>query len=161
MPTKVGRGPNHGHTRANGWRSRTYRIWTGMWERCIYPTNKRYADYGGRGITVCQRWQDFRNFLADMGEAPEGLTLDRKNNSKGYSPKNCRWATAHEQQQNMRSNVNLEYKGETFCAREWSRRLGIKYITLLARIYRGWPVEQALGAPLQRGIRPSNRILAT
>lgn len=71
--------------------------------RCERPTHKRYADYGGRGVAVCQRWrEDFWSFVADMGERPSGLTLDRKDNDKGYSPDNCRWASRSTQSKNRR-----------------------------------------------------------
>lgn len=80
-----------------------YDIYLDMIGRCYRPTHQRYADYGGRGITVCERWRDdFWAFVADMGERPEGLTLDRENNGKGYSPDNCRWATYSEQVNNRR-----------------------------------------------------------
>jgi hypothetical protein len=80
-----------------------YDIYRDMISRCYRPTHQRYADYGGRGITVCERWRDdFWAFVADMGERPEGLTLDRENNGNGYSPDNCRWATYSEQVNNRR-----------------------------------------------------------
>jgi hypothetical protein len=80
----------------------TYYVWAAMVQRCTNPANKEWDRYGGRGITVCSRWRDFRNFLADMGEQPEGLTLDRIDNDGGYGPGNCQWATTSEQQRNTR-----------------------------------------------------------
>lgn len=95
----------HGHTRA-GARTRTYRTWMSMRQRCALPSDIGYARYGGRGISVCLRWRDsFEDFLADMGERPEGLTLDRIDVDGNYEPGNCRWATPSEQQANTRRRV--------------------------------------------------------
>jgi hypothetical protein len=90
-------------------RSRTsvYNRWKEMHARCYNPKHPRYADYGGRGITVCERWHSFENFLADMGEPPPGLTLDRINNDLGYSPENCRWTTVSEQNSNTRRSKTI------------------------------------------------------
>lgn len=82
--------------------SPTFRSWWDMVRRCTQPTRPGFANYGGRGITVCDRWRVFANFLADMGERPEGLTLDRRDNDGNYEPGNCRWATHSEQQRNKR-----------------------------------------------------------
>lgn len=83
-------------------KSPTYKSWASMWVRCTNPRNKDWHNYGGRGITVCKRWRKFENFLADQGLKPEGLTLERVNNEKGYTPKNCKWATRAEQARNQR-----------------------------------------------------------
>lgn len=80
----------------------TYHTWSGMRARCTNPKNKEYARYGGRGITVCEQWDHFVNFLADMGEKPPGTSIDRIDNAGNYEPGNCRWATAHEQRMNQR-----------------------------------------------------------
>lgn len=90
--------------------TRTHRIWKAMRNRCNNPSTPRYKDYGGRGITVCQRWDSFENFLADMGEAPEGKSIDREDNDKGYEPGNCRWATPSEQNENTRASVRVNGK---------------------------------------------------
>src|SRR5438876_10103127 len=102
----------HGHDR-KGKRTRTYRVWNNMIIRCKYPYADNYERYGGRGITVCKRWQTFANFLADMGVCPPGKTLDRLDNSRGYSPANCRWATALEQGANQRNNKRIMFGGRT------------------------------------------------
>jgi len=89
-----------------------YKSWVGAKARCYNPRNKEYKNYGGRGIKFCERWEKFKNFLADMGQRPSGLTLDRINNDKGYSKKNCRWATRKEQANNRR-NDNMIWNKRT------------------------------------------------
>jgi len=101
----------HGHS-SNGKVSPTYNSWDRMLQRCQNPKYHQFKDYGGRGIKVCERWQDFANFLEDMGTRPEGKTLDRINNDGDYEPKNCRWATRKEQRQNRRKEK--DYKNQYF-----------------------------------------------
>lgn len=93
----------HGHSLGNyKTRSKTYRSWERMRERCNRPKHKSYAYYGGRGIKICERWNDFNNFLSDMGERPEGKTIDRINVNGNYEPSNCKWSTSREQRVNQR-----------------------------------------------------------
>ena len=92
----------HGHKSKHGKESPTYRSWQNMKTRCLNSNHPQFKDWGGRGIKVCERWMDFANFLEDMGEKPEGLTLDRINNDGNYEPGNCRWATRKQQVQNQR-----------------------------------------------------------
>ena len=87
----------HGHNRGGNRMSPTYRTWDSMIGRCTRPSNASYPRYGGKGITVCERWRVFENFLADMGDRPEGRTLDRIDPSGNYEPGNCRWLTPKEQ----------------------------------------------------------------
>jgi hypothetical protein len=96
-------GLKHGHRRP-GATHPLYRVWTTMWQRCSNPRATSYENYGGRGITVCNRWRDFAAFLADMGDRPEWADggIDRVDNDRGYEPGNCRWATAKEQRANRR-----------------------------------------------------------
>ena len=93
--------PIHGHT-VGGRATPTYRIWRSMLHRTSNPQDKKFPNYGGRGIGVCDRWRDFENFLADMGERPDGMSLDRIDNDDGYYPENCRWADATTQNRNRR-----------------------------------------------------------
>jgi hypothetical protein len=123
----------------------TYRSWASMLQRCTNPNNKRWARYGGRGITVCERWRKFDNFLADMGVRPEGLTIERINNDGNYEPGNCEWIPRGEQQANTRRNRLLTFNGETDYLFSWAKRLGIEPGTISTRLYSyGWTVERAL-----------------
>lgn len=129
----------HGCAKACG-RTREYSIWKNMRDRCRNPRNKSYKNYGGRGICVAERWDSFANFLEDMGKCPAGLSLDRKNNSDGYSPDNCRWASAKQQSRNRRS-VRV-YNGLPLP--EVCERLGVSSKRVAARIRGGWSIEEAL-----------------
>lgn len=120
--------------------------WRSMLYRCDNPHDKRYKDYGGRGIKVCPEWQEFSNFYRDMGSScREGLSLDRIDNDGNYQPGNCRWATPQEQSRNTRTCTKLTYKGMTKGIIEWANGLGIKADTLHGRIKDyGWDVKLAL-----------------
>lgn len=114
--------------------SRTFQSWASMRQRCTNPTNPRYADYGGRGISVCERWNSFENFLLDMGERPAGATIDRfPNNDGNYEPGNCRWASMTEQNRNRRTTINVEHDGETLPLKAWADRVGVSYKTIWHR----------------------------
>jgi hypothetical protein len=152
-PTVTGRARNHYiHGK---WKTPEFGIWLRMLDRCRNPNRRAYHRYGGRGITVCDRWHSFAAFLEDMGERPSSKhTLDRIDNEAGYSPENCRWATWKEQQQNRSNNHRLTFQGETLCLSEWAQRVGIKKTTLQERLYRGWSVERALEEP----VLPTRRV---
>lgn len=126
---------------------RSYKIWVRMRQRCNSPSDAAFKDYGARGIAVCERWKDYANFAADMGEPPPGTSLDRIDNDGPYSPENCRWATKVEQARNKRTAKLITYNGETRSLVEWAEHLGIPRQRLHNRIYRGWPIERALTTP--------------
>lgn len=107
----------HGHT-TGGKSSPTYHIWSAMVQRCINPKTRKYNDYGGRGIKVCDRWRVFQNFLDDMGVKPHGLSLDRIDNNGNYEPGNCRWATGAEQVRNRRAIEEIRHARLLFALRE-------------------------------------------
>ena len=120
-------------------------IWYSMKHRCSKPNSPRFHYYGGRGIQVCQRWQDsFEDFVEDMGPKPKGYSIDRIDNDKGYSPENCKWSSSAEQQRNKRNNQFITYKGETLCHKDWSIKLGGNIALVGSRIKRGWSVERAV-----------------
>lgn len=118
--------------------SPTYISWQRMHDRCYKKSNNRFRYYGERGIKVCKRWHVFENFLADMGERPEGLSLDRKNNNGNYHKRNCRWATRSEQMRN-RSN-NLKFRGKFVI--DIAKTAGVDRETIKYRIRMGWKVSE-------------------
>lgn len=133
----------HGHAR-RGLKSRAYRSWNYMLQRCYNAKNTKFPLYGGRGISVCERWHHFPNFLEDMGECPEGLSLDRKDSNGNYEPNNCRWATPIEQSNNIRTNRFLEFNGSRKTMAQWAREIGCSAATLTNRLKRGWSLEKTL-----------------
>lgn len=123
-----------------------YAVWSEMIRRCHNPSCNVFHHYGGRGISVCDRWRkSFECFLEDMGMPPKGMSLDRIDNEAGYSKENCRWATRKQQSRNTRRNRLLTLNGETMCLAEWAERIGVSAKLLGTRIYtHKWPIEKAL-----------------
>ena len=118
-----------------------YFLWANMKQRCLNKKHRQFKDYGGRGITVCESWLKFDNFLQDMGEKPKNKSLDRIDNNGNYCKENCRWASSKEQARNTRQNFLL--KGKTLS--EWSEILKIKRSTLAMRHYfYGWSDNEVL-----------------
>lgn len=129
-------------------RSGAYVSWREMHRRCYVPRTPHFERYGGRGVVVCERWHSFGNFLIDMGERPQGKTLDRINNAGNYEPGNCRWATPVEQANNRTDNVRVRFAGSDRTISEWSREPGAVYASLIAgRLRAGWGVERAIFEP--------------
>ena len=139
--------------------TRVYRSWASMLQRCYRVTDTAYARYGGRGITVCERWRhSFENFLADMGEPPSPKhTLDRCENSGNYEPGNCRWATKKEQARNTRRNVRYEVDGISLTLPEWSERNGVPLVTIRKRLQAGRPIRVAVSKTALYGRPPAPR----
>ena len=134
-------------------RGRLHKILRLMIIRCEDTTSNRYCRYGARGITVCEQWKNdpesFCEWALSHGYSP-GLTIDRIDNNKGYSPDNCRWSTPYEQSRNTSKNVYITYNGKTQTLKDWSKELGIKNTTLHSRIhYYGWSIEKAFTTPVR------------
>lgn len=139
--------PIHGHSN-----SPTYTSWYAMKRRCIYPKQDSYPYYGGRGITVCERWMTFENFLADMGVRPsKNHSVDRINANGNYEPSNCRWATAKEQAGHKKNNLVLTLDGKSMILTDWAEKYGIPIPTLKGRLRRGVPLRDALTMPRGNG----------
>ena len=158
LPKNLNPAYEHGHA-FRGVRPNIYRRWQHMIQRCHNPNDKDYPNYGAKGITVCQRWRDsFPLFLADMGTpAGKAWTLDRIDNEGGYSPQNCRWATAKQQCNNRRNTRYLTIRGVTRPLSEWCALVGIGSKTVLFRLkHRGMTDEEAIYAPLAWTKRNTN-----
>jgi len=134
--------------------TREYNIWKNIKARCRNVKHPAYPLYGGRGITLCARWELFKNFIEDVGPPPSPASeIDRKDNSLGYSPDNCRWATREEQCNNRRGNVVLEMGGTTKTLTQWARQYDIHAATLRSRLRNGETLESAVSRPARRLMR--------
>lgn len=128
-------------------KSRVYSIWKGMMARCYRTSVKYYCNYGGRGITVCKEWKKFENFYRDMGDPPDGMSIDRIDNNGSYRKGNCRWATRKEQSNNTRRTVLISFDGKKQTLIQWAVEKVIEPNTLYCRIRNGWSVERSLTEP--------------
>lgn len=131
-----------------------YRVWQTMRLRCTEPTHPAYPSYGGRGITICDRWLDSpQNFIEDMGQKPtKKHEIDRIDNDKGYFKENCRWATRSENDRNRRSTRWVEYRGERRKLVELREEAGLTESQVYNRLKMGWSIEKVLETPV-RGVR--------
>lgn len=127
--------------------TRVYRIWNSMRQRCGNPKNPAYKSYGGRGIYVCTEWRAFPAFYADMGDPPQNHTLDRIDNSLGYSKANCHWATRKQQGNNRRTNTFLTYRGKKQTFAQWAEESGLGKYCLRSRLNAGWSIDKAISTP--------------
>lgn len=139
---------SHGMRSHGMHKTRTYGIWHGMIDRCANRNNKSWRLYGGRGISVCERWLKFENFLADMGERPNGLSLDRRDPDGNYEPGNCRWATQEQQSNNKRTCHQITALGKTQTIAQWAREIGMNRAVLRGRLRAGWSAESAVTTPI-------------
>lgn len=130
--------------------SRIYNIWAGMKQRCSNPDSHAYARYGGRGIRVCDRWQDFAPFLADMGEAPRGKTLGRIDNDGPYSRENCRWETPKQQSRNRWNTAFVVWRGEKRAVADVADECGMPLVLVRNRLAVGWSIEKAVTIPSRK-----------
>ena len=128
----------------------TMNSWRAMKARCLNPNNNRYQHYGGRGITVCERWLTFKNFLLDMGERPVGLSLERIDNNKGYSKDNCKWATNSEQMLNRNYKRKIKIGDTELTAGGWERKLGLARDAIGQRIRDGMSPVDAVLTPFRK-----------
>ncbi len=138
--------------RHGGYRCPAYYSWSLMLTRCRNRNCPSYPNYGGRGITVCERWSSFSNFREDMGDRPNGKTLDRIDNDGNYEPGNVRWATRAEQSRNTRRNRIFSIGGQSQCLRDWALEVGLNYETLRSRLAAGLTLEFALARKVGRWI---------
>ena len=145
--------PSRGAARNHPLRS----LWEGMIARCYLKNSPSYYLYGARGISVCPRWRRFWNFIADMGPRPSpSHSLDRIDSDGNYEPGNCRWATAKEQQRNMRCNVRITAFGECLVQSEWAERFGIDARTIGQRLRAGWTPERAVSQCSRKRFRKNS-----
>lgn len=137
----------HGHT-SNGKTTSEFRAWCHMIDRTTNANNKSWDMYGGRGITMCERWRDFENFLADIGPKPSPQhSIDRIDNNGNYTPENCRWATASQQNNNTRGNVRFTFYGKDRTVAEWSKITLVPVGAIHKRLKLNWPPRFAIWAP--------------
>lgn len=128
-----------------------YGVWRSMRDRCKNPNNKSYKDYGGRGISVCEKWLTFEGFYEDMGNSyAKGLTIERVDSSKGYNNDNCTWIPKSQQTLNRRNNCYFTYNGETLPLQTLCKKNNVTYSMVKKRITLGWSIERALETPSNR-----------
>lgn len=143
----------HGHNRRGDQRTSEYNSWACMISRVTNPKNPRWQHYGGRGITVCERWRDFANFIADMGEKPEPKfdhSIERDDVNGNYEPGNCRWATNEEQQMNRANCRWMTFYGKTMILKQWAEISQVSAKLISYRLSRGWSEKRAVWTPPRR-----------
>lgn len=152
----IARSTTHGLSR-----TRAKSVWSTMWNRCTNPIYHEYHLYGGRGIKPCKRWKSLAAFVEDMGQPPPGLWLDRKNNEKGYSKSNCRWATPTEQNRNRRDSLYFLWKGKKRHLKDLCAEHKIDYHAVYYRLGIGWSIKKALETPSLKASREPTKLGGT
>lgn len=148
------------HATTNKSETPEYRVWAAMRSRCSNPNDQSWKDYGGRGITVCDRWQSFDVFIEDMGWRPSPKhEIDRIDNNAGYCPSNCRWVTRQQNCSNTRKNLYITHAGKTKTQSEWARTYGIDLATLRARLKRGMTFSEAVETPVDKQYANRQRLI--
>lgn len=141
----------HNRTKHGMYKTRTYRIWTSMLNRCRNKNCNNYDRYGGKGIKVCDRWKYFENFWEDMKDGyTDQMTIDRIDNNGNYEPSNCRWVNAKEQLRHKSTIKRFEYAGELLTIPQLAEKLGMNRWTLYTRIKSGWNIERAISEPVKK-----------
>ena len=131
---------------------RTYASWAAMRSRCLRPSDPYFYIYGGRGITICERWKyNYDAFYEDMGPRPKNTSIERLDNNQGYDPFNCVWAVCKDQSRNRRNNHLINYEGDKITLTECAEKLGLSIQTLAYRVKQGIPINQKLRGPAQCG----------
>lgn len=149
-----GRVAKHGHNQRSTGPSPEYRVWMSMIQRCTNTKNRAYRHYGGRGISVAERWRNFENFLADMGPRPDGFTIERLDVNVGYQPGNCTWVPSSAQSKNRRDSVSYTIDGVTRPRGEWCLIFGVPLGTVRTRLRAGWEIKLAFSSPPLRASKP-------
>ena len=128
---------------------KTHQCWRDMRQRCNNPNSHRYYTHGARGIKVCKEWEEsYKAFLDDMGEKPDGFTIERLDNNKGYYKENCTWASPKEQAQNRRTTRHITYNNQTKTLLEWAKEIGLSHNAMSKRL-KNWSIEKAINTPRQ------------
>lgn len=140
-------------------KTKLYDVWTNMRQRCLNPNNPRYKNYGGRGITICEEWNDFQNFYdwaiahgydENLNKEKKLCTLDREDVDGNYEPSNCRWITNKQQQNNKKDTILYEYNNKFYTISEWADILNLPLNVLKSRITRGWNIKRVLEQPINK-----------
>lgn len=146
----IRRNTTHGYA-ARDKQSHIYRVWKSMRKRCNNPKSKDFRLYGGKGVKVCSRWQDFKNFHDDMAASYQpGLEIERLDSNGDYSPENCKWGTEREQALNTNRAHLVTFRGETLNLSLWAERFGLAYELLRQRLKAGWSMEESISRPSRR-----------